>query len=301
MSTDKRAWCAAWPAIILTVPAWLAVADSAGPPCGSRPVGKYVLEPRILSRIPPGTPIGDRPPAGWTHLILKSQSRLVQGDLDKIPATTARLSTLFFTAIVANVRAERAGGRIQYSLDRVAIGLGTRVKDKDPIVSSQTEAAKGANLGFLAGLVLSQAEARLDEVRQVARSRTMAIVDAPTAAVVQGRHVPAVLRYAVVVDPATGRLTTFAWLIALDESGRRSLLAGSSRRLRPNLVATCDLDVDAKEFFAGVPSDKAFAVLSSPPGTAVAVPPNLREAAIGGRFSLESVELLDGWLRAASK
>ncbi len=302
VSTDKRGWCAAWPAVVLAVPIWLAVAGSAGPPRSTGPAGRYLLEPRILGRIPPATPIADRPPAGWSNLVLKSHSRLAQGDLDKIPATTARLSTLFFTAILANVRAERAvGGRVRYSLDRVAIGLGTRVKDQDVIVSSQTEAAQGANLGLLAVVVLSQAEARLDAMRQVARSETMAIVDAPTTALRQGRHVPAVLRYAVVVDPANGRLTTFAWLIALDDAGGRSLVASSAQRLRPNLVATCELDVDANEFFAGVPSDEAFAVLSSPPGTAVTIPPNVREAAIGEKFSPESIESLDSWLRAAAK
>jgi len=104
-----------------------------------------------LPRIPPGTPIAESPPTGWTHLVFKTRSELASGDRDQVPDWAADLTRVLFTAMVARVRSTQVEGAVIYRLEKVAIGLGTRIGNRDVILSSDTQEALGANLGPSSG------------------------------------------------------------------------------------------------------------------------------------------------------
>src|ERR1700722_11691015 len=58
-------------------------------------------EPRLVL-LAAGTRIGDTPPEGWTHSVLRSMPRLKSGDLDTLPTAATKTATMFRTAILAD-------------------------------------------------------------------------------------------------------------------------------------------------------------------------------------------------------
>ncbi|HEY5315361.1 MAG TPA: hypothetical protein VIK18_22710, partial [Pirellulales bacterium] len=229
--------------------------------------------PRPIERIEPGTVIANRAPPGWSQLVIKSQPRVTSGDVDQVSPSTLELAGLFFSAIVVKARAHDAGGRRRYQLERMAIGLGTQVDGKDTILSHSDASYRqlGAKLSWIAGLVLSKTEEHLNQILIVARSPTMALVDSPATWVRNGQHVPVMVRYACLVDPRDGRIYTLAWLLDKQAAGYR-LADATLVLMPPNLVANCDMHVDASKFVLGIPGADAFAVCQLPPGTRVALP-----------------------------
>jgi hypothetical protein len=247
-----------------------------------------LVTPRPVAVIPPGTAIADRPPEGWSHLIVKSQPRVGAAGADKVAAVTIEMAGLLFTAILADAQMNSlSGGAGQshfrgvgrenrdspqerlpapYFLSNVAIGLGTRVQGRDVIVSSDTQERLGAKLGFIARSVLAGAEKRLARMQCVARSRTMAIIDAPGVLLVDGQHQLVVLRYAILVHPQTGRLDALDWSLRTDESGQYLGMVGAAHRLPASKLDDCVMHVDPGEFTFGVPSEKAFAMERMPQG-----------------------------------
>src|SRR5688572_29502384 len=88
-----------------------------------------------LVMIPPGTRVDRSPPAGWTHLIVKSAPRLKSGDLSSPPSTAGHLATPFKTVVLAEVRLVEVKGTKAYALRRVGIGLCTSVQGADVVVT----------------------------------------------------------------------------------------------------------------------------------------------------------------------
>jgi hypothetical protein len=248
-------------------------------PCDSSAVAKVDNAPISLPRIPPGTTIADRAPAGWTHLVFKSRSELASGDLDAVPEWSAELTRVLFTAMIARVQLAQAGGGPSYRLDKAAIGLGTRIGEKDVIISSDTQEALGAKLGPIKRIILSRGEDRLKEVRRIAQTDTMIVVDAPQTMLVAGRHKIVVFRYVLLVHPGDGRLATLVWQINLGRGGSYQLEPAGAVVMRPDLLATCGLHVDKREVTAGIPSSLAFATTRLPVGDPIALPLALQAVA----------------------
>src|SRR5262245_61107658 len=71
---------------------------------GSRPV--YSVEPRRVGLIQPGTVVGNEPPQGWSHLVIKSFPHPAAGDLAQLSETSNRLASFIITAFVANVKGD---------------------------------------------------------------------------------------------------------------------------------------------------------------------------------------------------
>jgi len=252
-----------------------------------------------LPRIPPGTPIANGPPAGWSHLILKSRSELASGDLDAVPDWSAELTRVLFTAMIARVRPLREGEETLFRLEKVAIGLGTRIGSRDAIISTDTQETLGANLGPIKKMILSRGEDRLKSVLQVARTDTMIIVDAPQTMLVDTRHRIVVFRYVFLVHPGDGSLATVVWRINLGQNGICHLDPGDAVRMRPNLLATCALHVDGREVTAGIPSSMAFATTRLPVGEPVTMTDALRSVAGQKRLTAEAVSSLETAVRGA--
>lgn len=245
---------------------------------------EYDVAARSLDLIPPGTVIDKAAPKGWSHLIIKSQPRAGAGDVKKLTAGGAQTAGLLSTEIVANV--EKAGGPARFRLTAIAIGLGVKVNGQDTIVSPDKQVELGANLKFIERIVLNKATEKLKDVQVVVRSDTLVLIDASNLLRRDGRHQPVVLRYAVLVDPATGRLDTLLWVIDRDERGGYRGVAGPAEWLPPNKMEDCVLHVDGKEVSVlGVPSESAFAIERVPQGQKqVALPEDVKP--IAGRMRL---------------
>lgn len=262
----------------------------------------YDVTPRRLDLIPPGTAIDKGPPKDWSNLIIKSHPRAGAGDVKQLSASAAQLSGLLYTAIIADVRSEGNGAAARHRLAKLAIGLGTRINNQDVIISPEKQQALGANLTFLGRVVLNKAQEKLQEVQLVARSDTMALIDAPGLLQRDGKHQPVVLRYALLVDAATGRLETLLWVIDRDERGGYRGVAGPAEWLPPSKLEDCVLHVDAREFSLGLPTENAFAMNRVPQGTKqVPLPDEVKPVAGRMRLSADMAYLLETRLREAMK
>jgi hypothetical protein len=250
-----------------------------------------------LELIRPGTVIGKPAPAGWTHLVLKSWPRLPDDQKKLVNEMTARLAVAFFTATTANVVTEDLQGIRRFRLARLGFGVGTRVRGQDMIVSPATEAQLGAGLGYFARQVLAEVCARQQEIRLVTASSTAAIVDTPLFMPRGHVHRKVILRYAFLVDPRTGRLDTMVWRINLDVRGNYEGAAGAIEWLPPNLMVDAVMQVDVREFHLGIPSERAFAVTSLPPGQPLDFPSALQAIAGCPRLTAEHARLLEAGLR----
>ena len=258
------------------------------------------VTPRTIPAIPPGTEITDGPPQGWTHLVLKSQPRLGAEAAEQVSETMARLVSLLYTAIVADVQLEedpRPAAR--FYLAKVAAGVGTEVGGRQIILSSDTQQELGADLDFLDRRALGGGEDHVQQIRCVARSRTMAILDAPNLLVRDGKHRRMVLRYAILVDPNTGRLDTLLWLLEPEADDRYAGPLGPAQWLPESKLADCRLHVDTDEYILGVPTTAAFAMVHVPQGRqTLVIPETLEPIAAAARLTPTSARELEQLLGA---
>lgn len=158
--------------------------------------------------------------------------------MKQLSPTADRLSRFLFTAILADVKADKPGDGKRYKLAKVAVGLGMRIRDKDTIITPDTQQRLGAGLGFLARIVLRTAQDKLAEVVVVVRSNTLMVFDSPGLLARDGKHNPVVLRYAVLVDERSGRLNMLLWVLDRTERGEYGGPAGISSGCRPTSPAT---------------------------------------------------------------
>ncbi len=210
-----------------------------------------------LVMIPPGTRVDRSPPAGWTHLIVKSTPRLSSGELSSLPSTATDLAVLFKTVVLAEVRLEAVKGTKAYALRRVGIGICTTAQGTDVVVTPSKLGPAGAVLGTLGKKVLEEMSAELSKANLAAKTHTFALYDAPAVMCEGGSHRATYLRYAILADYRAGSLQTLVW----ERAKPRSLVL-----MKPNLTYVCDLDVSVKNSIASRPVEWSFAVKSLPPG-----------------------------------
>jgi hypothetical protein len=259
----------------------------------------YDVTQRRLDLIPAGTVIGEKPPRGWSNLILKSYPRPGAGDMKQLPAMADRLSRLLFTALLADVKAVKGGGE-RWKLAKVAVGLGTRIGERDTIITPETYDRLGASLGLFGPVVLRTAQEKLADILVVARSDTMLVFDSPGMMVRRERHRPVVLRYAVLVEARTGWLETLLWVLDRGERGTFSGPTDPIQWLPHNLLGDCVLHVDAGEFSLGQPTEKAFAMTEAPKGQKeIPVSDDLKPLLARRRFSTALAADLESKLREA--
>ncbi len=258
-----------------------------------------------IAFIPAGTVIVDKAPAGWTHLIDKSQPKMHYGDVDQVPKPVRALSGMFFTAMLARVGPGEPGEHAGYRLDEVAIAMGTRIGTKDTIITPETQKSLGANLGLLPRIALERGYERLKTVKVAARTRTMAVIDGPAMMLRDGKHRPVVLRYAILVHPRTGALETTMWAISQDDQGAYEGMISPCEWLAPNQLEERLLHVDSTEFAFGLVTENAMAIVHLCKGRMqLAFTPELKRIAEAPRLGPESTRALEKrlWelLRSAS-
>jgi hypothetical protein len=234
------------------------------------------ITPRPVGLIPPGTVIGDRPPEGWSHLVLKSRYRIANPE--GMPSAVADGVASIFTSILARVETVPRADGPSYRLGDLALGAGASIAGQDTIVSTATRGKLKADLGLVGGMTLAEHEKRWPKVLIRARSNTMRILDDPTFLYRDGGHHPVVLRYTVLVEPKTGRLETLVWRVDVDPAGKYLGAVGSLEWLSPNLVGCCLLHHAPPRFTLGFPELLSMAVFSLPPGhTQIPIPNSLRD------------------------
>src|SRR5262245_31073821 len=52
------------------------------------------MQPKLIT-LQPGLLIGDKPPQGWSHLVIKSIPRLASGEKDSLPSGSAKTAAYF--------------------------------------------------------------------------------------------------------------------------------------------------------------------------------------------------------------
>lgn len=272
-------------------------------PCWARPgaasgaEGEVRCAVRPMDRIPSGTKLKHGPPEGWTHLVFKTRQKLSEGTIDDLPDFSKMLAEFLFTAIAARVVPDDPQAPKSFRLDKVAIGVGAAVKGEDVILTPQTQEQLGADLGPFKKIILSRAEEHLGKIQQVAAGDTLAVVDAATVILRNGRHENVVFRYMFLVHPPNGALASVVWPIDQQADGRYRSVCGPAVLVKPNLVSTCPLHVDGKEIIAGIPSSKAFATTRLPMGTSFELPAAVRGAACQQPLTAEAARLLERQLR----
>lgn len=211
-----------------------------------------------LYRLPPGASVKDGPPKGWTHRVVRSVPELKTGDTTSLPESSQRTATLFRTVIAADVRRQGGG----FVLARVGVGNAVPVGDRELVVTSDGPREALATLGAVEKIVMRVAEGKLDQGRIVAATPTFALFRTPAVMIVGGRHADVDLHYALLVDPATGRLRTLAWAIPQDRSSPPAELVA----LDPDAEFRIPLDVRVTSRLGPLPVAWSFAMPKLPPG-----------------------------------
>ena len=251
--------------------------------------------PPVLVLLEPGTIVDGPSPPGWSDLVVKSITYLASGDLDTLPAFAKTSATRFRTVVLADIRRDATGGG--YHLARVGAGLGVPLAGKDTIVSPESLDAQGVELSALDRLVLGRAERALGRSRLAAATPTFALYDTYVElADGDGPHRSILLRYAMVVDPASGTLQTVLWTVAQEPARREA--PETLAFLPAGLVFRCGIHVAAHRVFGSFASSWGFAMEEPPPGELVPMPSSLQSIATGDPGDIEP-EALERAVREA--
>jgi hypothetical protein len=242
----------------VTLPAVWWITRDAGP--------VWAVEGEPLELLAPGTEIGDEAPKGYTMVVVKVRQRVDPSQASLLSADVRSYVSQFQSIFAARVEPPGAGGE-RYRLGAVAQGLGTEVAGRTRIVTTPTAQQLGVDLPFGARYVLRRLEENAGLARVEARSATFVLFIVRAIMVRDGRHRTVALRYALLLDPATGKVATFVWGIDLD-GDRLQAPFGGLRLLPANLEWVIDLHVDASEFLFGVPLGNALGVPDLPAGRA---------------------------------
>jgi len=229
------------------------------------------LKQSKLVLLQPGMLITDKPPTGWSHMVVKSIPRLASGDLGTLPKGSSKTATLFRTVILADVKPVDVDEK---DFELVRIGLGICVpqdEDHDMVVAADRLDALGLHLTTVQRLVLDATEAELAEGRIIASTPTFALFRSPAIMVTAGsEHRRVNLCYAFCVERTTGKLQVAAWTMAQETKSQKA--PSKLVRLEAKPVYDCRIDVRAKRILGMVPFSWSFALTSLPPGPWLPVP-----------------------------
>lgn len=240
--------------------------------------------------IEPGTIVERSPPQNWSHVILVAYTRVGAGDVQEAPSMAVDIARRFSVAILANVGSKQQAGGTEFFLDRVGIGIGTRINGKNTVISSSTHAALGAGLGLIERQVLSTTERDfVTGNRLVARTATMMVFDADVMLLVGGEHRPMVTRYALLVVRDTGQVGVLSWVLEPTATGDYRLFSRPMQYLQIPVIEDRVLNVKADRFFLGVPWSNAFAQVSPTTGQDIRWTDSLRRFGVQRTFSANGI------------
>ena len=227
-----------------------------------------------LVYLQPGLLIGDKPPEGWSHLVVKSLPRLASGDKDSLPKGAGKTAAYFRTVILANVKPVDVD-ETEFELTKVGIGICVPRKGQkeDIVVTADRQEALGLHLSWVEKMTLDALEAGMAKGKIIATTPTFALFRSPATVVAAGdEHREVNLNYAFCVDRRTGKLQVGLWTSALEAAQTRS--PQTMLRLSSNPIFDCQMDVQTKKVFGvTVPGTWSFAMAALPAGQRVAAVP----------------------------
>jgi hypothetical protein len=235
------------------------------------------MRPKLVT-LQPGLLIGNKPPQGWSHLVVKSIPRLASGEKDSLPSGSAKTAAYFRTVLVANVKPVDVDER-DFELTQIGVGICVPRKgeEQDVVVSADRLEALGLHLSWVEKKVLDACESEMAEGRIIAQTPSFALFRSPVTVVVTGNeHRKVNLNYAFCVERGTGKLEVGVWTSALEAEQSRA--PGRVRRLSPEPIFDCTMDVRTKKVLGvTVPLTWSFAMSKLPAGQDLRVPPALGE------------------------
>jgi hypothetical protein len=253
--------------------------------------------------IAPGTALERGPPAGWSHLVIKSVPRVRASEVPKLPRnplvsrdTLVRMTSWMFTAFAADVVREEHGAHARYKLRAIGLGLGASANGRNTVFTADTAARFGIEMDFVRKEVITTGYRVQDRARVLAHGPSFAVLDAPVTFRCGERNRMIRFRYALLADTRTGALDVLCWRVG-DEPEHGDLTRAVL--LHPNLVNDAELVADPKGFsLAGIPGELAFGVDALPPHRLeVPLPEPLRALAGASRFTADEARELEAQLR----
>jgi hypothetical protein len=273
----------------------LRLGDPDAPPA-VKPQDKIDLKEKPLDRIPVGTVIGRRPPERWSNLVLLAIPTLTREDERDAPRMATHYAKMFKFTILANVARRGNEKDSPFYLERVARGFATTVDGKQVIVSGKD--TLGADLGLFGRRILDENEKVLDnDVRQVVRTATMLIFDAQAVMLRGGEHVNMIMRHALLVDPASGRLYTLVWLLTRDYKPAEKVIQLLPDGMREQRMLSIKRDKFSR---LGIPERDAFGLRQVPQGKPIDFTEDLKKIACIKTFDEAKVPQIEETLRATA-
>jgi hypothetical protein len=202
-----------------------------------------------------------------------------------------------FTAFTADVVAERQGAHTRYRLRAIGLGLGANINGRDTVLTIDWAKATETPLDEIAKLTLTTGYNVQKQSRVVVHGPSFALVDTPVTFRCGTKNRAVRFRYALLVDPPTGRLDVLCWRIGA-EGGECADLARAVL-LNPDTIDEAQLIPDLSGFDRfGIPGELAFGVDDLPPHRLeVALPPELAALAGATRYAPEQAHALEAALR----
>jgi hypothetical protein len=230
-----------------------------------------------VPQIPAGTRFDQTPPEGWSHIILFVSGRLASGDLSVVSNSVREYSQMFNLVFLANVRQRDDK---TFELEKYGVGFSMKINGLNTVITTDTHKQLGADLGMIGRSVFAANQESLSKIKEVARFTNCALFDAPTMMLYEDDHCLMTVRYLIWVSHATGRITTFVWLLDREgESGAHRVVEPTVQLLPENMREDRVMNVMGDRFTFGIPSKDAFALVRIPQGRPVNITQRLAQVA----------------------
>lgn len=263
----------------------------------------YDINATAPETIAPGTIVDRSAPAGWSHLVIKSLPRVRPSEVERVPSIpvvgrdlTVRMVAWMFTVFTVDVVHEQQGEHARYRLRAIGLGLGTKVKDRDVVITVDTAGQHGAEMNLIKNDILKTGYRIQKQAVIPVHGPSFALLDTPVISRCGDNNRSIRYRYALLVDTKTGTLDVLLWLLG-GEGGECADLTRAVW-IEPNCIDEAEMIPDPKEFKGLEPSDLSFAVDKLPPfRVEMAFPPELRELVGKTKFTPDEARALEDGLR----
>jgi hypothetical protein len=260
----------------------------------------YDLSAKPPETIAPGTEVDRGPPAGWSHLVIKSLPRVKPGEEHHVPTPlgfgrdlVVKQAAWMFTAFAADVVPEQQGPHTRFRLRAIGLGLGAKVNGHDLVLTPESAAGFGYKLNWIERQTLETGYRIQGQARMVVHGPSFAILDTPVTFRCGAKNRIVRYRYALLVDGPTGELAVLLWRLG-DAEGCADLTRAVL--LHPSTIDPAELIPDTS--MVGLPNEFWFGVGDLPPRRAeVTIPPELRDRAAQTKFTPDDAAELEAALR----
>jgi hypothetical protein len=271
---------------LVTTSFLLAVGASCGG-CGGDPdLGPQLPEFAYLTA---GLDVEASPPEGWTDVVIKLVPKLSASGGGSF-SEADREGVSYRTVMLADVAppARRGEG---YTLRRVGIGNSLPIKGRDTVVTMGARERLGVGLTKATKFALYTCEEDLQQSRLLTATPTFALVGTQARLKVGSSYRKVQLRYAVSVDPATGKLGSAVWPVDAGKGGPSMVV------LSGDPVANVPVVVMLEHAVGLVPKGVGFGMTELPAGRSLAIPLALAKLAARDRYSPQDAADLESTVR----